>query len=50
MAEAEGAACLLVFPPQNMTMGGQLRPEMAIVHFETIAESISDFLVGRLST
>ncbi len=37
MAEREGASCLLVFPPQSMSMGGQLRPEMAIVHFETIA-------------
>ena len=37
MAEAEGAAALLVFPPQSMSMGGQLRPEMAIAHFSTIA-------------
>lgn len=37
MAEAAGAAALLVFPPQSMTMGGQLRPEMAIAHFRTIA-------------
>jgi 4-hydroxy-tetrahydrodipicolinate synthase len=37
MAEAGGAACLPVFPPQSMAMGGQLRPEMAITHFETIA-------------
>jgi len=36
-AEAEGAAALLVFPPQSMSMGGQLRPEMPIVHFSTIA-------------
>ena len=41
MAEAGGAACLLVFPPQSMTMGGQLRPEMAIVHFATIAGATS---------
>jgi hypothetical protein len=41
MAEAGGAACLLVFPPQSMTAGGQLRPEMAIVHFETIAAATS---------
>ncbi len=33
MAEAGGASCLLVFPPQSMTMGGQLRPEMAVAHF-----------------
>ena len=37
MAEAEGASALLVFPPQSMAMGGQLRPEMARVHFETVA-------------
>ena len=37
MAEAEGAAALLVFPPQSMSMGGQLRPEMALAHFSTIA-------------
>jgi 4-hydroxy-tetrahydrodipicolinate synthase len=37
LAETGGSACLLVFPPQSMAMGGQLRPEMAIVHFETIA-------------
>ena len=39
MAEAEGAAALLVFPPNSMAMGGQLRPEMALVHFKTIAEA-----------
>lgn len=37
MAEAEGASALLVFPPQSMSMGGQLRPEMAVAHFSTIA-------------
>jgi 4-hydroxy-tetrahydrodipicolinate synthase len=36
-AEAGGAAALLVFPPQSMSMGGQLRPEMALAHFATIA-------------
>ena len=39
MAEAAGASCLLVFPPQSMIMGGQLRPEMALTHFRTIAEA-----------
>lgn len=39
MAEAEGASALLVFPPNSMAMGGQLRPEMAIAHFKTIADS-----------
>jgi 4-hydroxy-tetrahydrodipicolinate synthase len=37
MAEAEGASALLVFPPNSMAMGGQLRPEMALAHFKTIA-------------
>lgn len=41
MAEAAGASCLLVFPPQSMTMGGQLRPEMAVAHFRTIAAATS---------
>jgi len=36
-AEAGGASALLVFPPQSMSMGGQLRPEMALTHFSTIA-------------
>ena len=36
-AERGGAAALLVFPPQSMTMGGQLRPEMAVAHFSTVA-------------
>jgi 4-hydroxy-tetrahydrodipicolinate synthase len=39
MAERGGASCLLVFPPNAMAMGGQLRPEMALVHFKTIAEA-----------
>ncbi len=40
-AEKGGARCLLVFPPNTLAMGGQMRPEMAIRHFETIAESSS---------
>lgn len=36
-AQEGGASCLLVFPPNSMAMGGQLRPEMAVRHFETIA-------------
>ena len=40
-AEAGGADCLLVFPPQSMAMGGQLRPEMALAHFKTIADATS---------
>jgi 4-hydroxy-tetrahydrodipicolinate synthase len=39
MAERSGASCLLVFPPQSMIMGGQLRPEMAVAHFRMIAEA-----------
>jgi 4-hydroxy-tetrahydrodipicolinate synthase len=41
MADAGGASCLLVFPPQSMAMGGQLRPEMALAHFATIAAATS---------
>ncbi|HEX8666048.1 MAG TPA: dihydrodipicolinate synthase family protein [Beijerinckiaceae bacterium] len=37
MAEAEGASALLVFPPNSMAAGGQLRPEMALAHFKTVA-------------
>ena len=39
MAASGGAACLLVFPPNTMSMGGQLRPEMAIAHFSEIANA-----------
>lgn len=39
MAEQAGASCLLVFPPQSMSMGGQLRPEMALAHFKMIADA-----------
>ncbi len=39
MAAREGASALLVFPPQSMSMGGQLRPEMAIEHFRRIADA-----------
>lgn len=37
MAEQRGASAILVFPSQVFSMGGQLRPEMAIAHFSTIA-------------
>jgi len=40
-AAADGATALLVFPPQSMSMGGQLRPEMALAHFSTIAAATS---------
>lgn len=39
MAARGGASCLLVFPPNPMAMGGQLRPEMALAHFQTIADA-----------
>jgi 4-hydroxy-tetrahydrodipicolinate synthase len=39
MAERGGASCLLVFPPGPMAMGAQLRPEMALAHFKTIADA-----------
>jgi 4-hydroxy-tetrahydrodipicolinate synthase len=39
MADRRGASALLVFPPQSMTMGGQLRPEMALAHFKRIADA-----------
>ncbi|MPY68977.1 MAG: dihydrodipicolinate synthase family protein [Alphaproteobacteria bacterium] len=40
MSEAAGASALLVFPPQPiMMMQGQMKPEMALVHFSTIADA-----------
>ena len=39
MADRNGASALLVFPPASMSMGGQLRPEMALRHFSMIAEA-----------
>jgi 4-hydroxy-tetrahydrodipicolinate synthase len=39
MAEAEGASALLVFPPQTLSGGGQLRPEMVLTHFRRIADA-----------
>ncbi len=39
MAGRCGASALLVFPPQSMSMGGQLRPEMALAHFKRIADA-----------
>jgi 4-hydroxy-tetrahydrodipicolinate synthase len=39
MAAKEGASALLVFPPNSMSMGGQLRPEMAIAHYKRIADA-----------
>jgi 4-hydroxy-tetrahydrodipicolinate synthase len=39
MSEEEGAAALLVVPPNSTIMGGQLRPEMALLHYRTIADA-----------
>ncbi len=39
IAQRAGAAALLVFPPNSMGMGGQLRPEMALAHFAYIADA-----------
>ena len=39
MADRGGASALLVFPPNIMAMGGQLRPEMALAHFKTVANA-----------
>lgn len=39
MSEQNGASALLCFPPQSMSMGGYLRPEMALEHFKRIAGS-----------
>ena len=39
MSEINGASALLCFPPQSMSMGGHLRPEMALEHFKRIADA-----------
>ncbi len=40
MATAGGASALLVFPPHSIGHGsGQMRPEMAVSHFKTIADA-----------
>ncbi len=40
MADDCGASALLVFPPHSIGRGGgQLRPEMALTHFRTIADA-----------
>lgn len=41
MSQAQGAAALLVFPPNSMAWGGQMRPEMALAHFARIADASS---------
>ncbi|OYX75230.1 MAG: dihydrodipicolinate synthase family protein [Rhizobiales bacterium 32-66-11] len=42
MAAQEGASALLVFPPNTLSMGGHLRPEMAIAHYSAIADAAPD--------
>jgi 4-hydroxy-tetrahydrodipicolinate synthase len=39
MAATRGASALLVFPPNSMSMGGQLKPDMALAHFRRIADA-----------
>jgi 4-hydroxy-tetrahydrodipicolinate synthase len=39
VAQDEGARCLLVFPPDMMVLGGQLRPEMILEHLRWITEA-----------
>jgi 4-hydroxy-tetrahydrodipicolinate synthase len=39
MADRVGASALLVFPSQVFSLGGQLRPEMALAHFKRIADA-----------
>lgn len=39
MADRAGASALLVFPSQVFSLGGQLRPEMALAHFRRIADA-----------
>ena len=38
-AARRGASALLIFPSQVFSMAGQMRPDMAIAHFSTIAEA-----------
>jgi len=38
MGEEEGASCLLIFPPAAFARGSQMRPEMALAHFKSVAE------------
>ena len=39
MSDTNGASALLCFPPQSMSIGGHLRPEMAVEHFSRIADA-----------
>jgi len=46
MADAGGAAGLLVFPPNPFILGAQGRPEMALAHFKAIADATDLPLIG----
>src|SRR5688572_5057098 len=39
MAQKGGASCLLVFPPNPLSLGATSRPEMVITHFKHIADA-----------
>src|ERR1044071_2359229 len=39
-ARAEGAAGLLVFPPTLFMWGAQLKPDMVLRHFQTLADAV----------
>lgn len=39
MAQRGGASCLLIFPPNPLSLGAASRPEMVITHFKTIADA-----------
>jgi 4-hydroxy-tetrahydrodipicolinate synthase len=39
MAKESGASALLVFPSEVLSLGGQLRPEMALAHVANIADA-----------
>lgn len=39
MAEEGGADCLLVFPPDILSQGGDLRPEMIVEHLRNITDA-----------
>ncbi len=39
MAQEGGASCLLVFPPNPLSLGASSRPEMVITHYKHIADA-----------
>jgi 4-hydroxy-tetrahydrodipicolinate synthase len=44
-ARAEGAAGLLVFPPTLFMWGAQMKPDMALRHFSTLADAVDEPLI-----